>query len=407
MGYPAPRPAKTARSRIPAPVGLRLQEPPERLSALLREHDRLLKKIDRKKKDLEGLVQRVQAAGVALAGAQPLIALREGLDREIHAIFDHLLARKRQPRGFRRLVVALYEMLQHTGVLSFRDRGDDQGDDAPEFFDGFDADGGPFGGGPGAGGVPHRDGESPSARRPGDAPEDQSLRGLFRRLATALHPDKVHDEDEKARRTEVMKEISRAYEDRDLARLLKLERTWLAGGGLGHTGDDRTSDDHTPDEIDRRCAHIQRTNAGLHTQLKIVVQELKDLRRSPPALILKDLKRATERGEDPIAELIAGANAEVARARELRDFAVSFRDGRITLDEFIRGPASARAGDGAGDGDPRADDDGDGDGVSGEEEAYNAVMELLFGDAIPVAAPRRGKRSRRSKRDVRSGDVPF
>jgi hypothetical protein len=33
---------------------------------------------------------------------------------------------------------------------------------------------------------------------------------------------------------------------------------------------------------------------------------------------------------------------EVERARELRDFVVSFRDGKITIDEFAREPQSMR-----------------------------------------------------------------
>jgi hypothetical protein len=214
------------------------------------------------------------------------------------------------------------------------------------------------------------------------------LRGLFRRLATALHPDKVHDEDEKARRTEVMKEISRAYEDRDFARLLNLEKIWMAGAVpvVAKNG-----------EVDRRCAHMERTNAALGAQLKSIVQELRDLRRSPPALILKDLQRAAAAGEpDPIASLIAGANEQIVRTRELRDFVVSFRDGRIGLDEFVRGPASARSGE------SRDDHDSD------EEAAYDAVMEMLFGEPIPSSNRAGGKRGRRrARRPVRPEDVPF
>ncbi len=354
------------------------------MSALLRENERLLKAINRKKKDRETLVRRIRDAGVALAGTQPLIIEREGLDQEIHRLFQDLLARKRQPRGTRGLVVALYEMLQHTGVLSFhRSQRSEVGEDPA---DSFDDD--PFSGGPHAPGPSPPDDGGTSARRPGSAPEDQSLRGLFRRLATALHPDKVHDEGEKARRTEVMKEISRAYEDRDLARLLNLERIWMAGSvPVVPEGD----------EIDRRCAHMERTNVALGAQLKTIVEELRELRRSPSALILKDLRRSAASGEsDPIARLIAGANEEIVRTRELRDFVVSFRDGRISLDEFVRGPAAARQGE------PGDDEEDD------ENDAYNAVMQMLFGEPVEPASAARGKRGRgRSRRSVRPGDVPF
>ena len=50
-----------------------------------------------------------------------------------------------------------------------------------------------------------------TAKLPVNQAGAQSLRGLFYRLADALHPDKVQDEGDKAQRTEVMKELTQAY----------------------------------------------------------------------------------------------------------------------------------------------------------------------------------------------------
>jgi len=55
------------------------------------------------------------------------------------------------------------------------------------------------------------------------------MRDLFRRLATAIHPDKAQDADSQEERTEAMKEVTRAYRDGDLASLIELEKVWLAG----------------------------------------------------------------------------------------------------------------------------------------------------------------------------------
>lgn len=212
------------------------------------------------------------------------------------------------------------------------------------------------------------------------------MRTLFRDLATALHPDKVQDEDEKARRTEAMKEISGAYEDGDLARMLDLKRIWLAGGVAPASGD----------EIDRQRANLERTNTALRVQLKDLTQNLKELRRSPLGQMLKDILSAAHgRGEDPIAALVAGANVDLSRAREVRDFVLSFRDGRITIDEFVRGPQSMRA-------DHLPDDERDAD-----EESFDAFLEALFGPSSEASSRSRGCGRRPSKRGRRSADVPF
>jgi len=363
---------------------LRLQEPPERLAALLREHDRLLKKIGQAKKGLARMSERIAEVARTLAREHELVAECRRLDSDIHALFAELLSRKgnRQHRETRHLVAALYRMLQEVGVLSPLDPWEDGGNgqaDVP------DPSAGPFGAeARGDDGRPRFDAGGFSASRPGGEPANQSLRGLFRDLALALHPDKVHDADEKARRTEVMKEISRAYGDRDFARLLDLKRIWMDGGTAAESGD----------EIDRRCANVERMNAALRGQLKDLTRESKALRRSPPAQMLKDIRRSPEGNrKDPIAALIARTHAERDRLRELRDFVVSFRDGKITSDELARGPQSMR-------GEASEEDD--------DPEALEALADMLFGGPMerPVR-PRRRRRGGRQGRDVRPGDIPF
>lgn len=52
----------------------------------------------------------------------------------------------------------------------------------------------------------------------------RSLRELYRRLASALHPDREPDPDERARKTDLMQRLNRAYDKQDLLQLLELER---------------------------------------------------------------------------------------------------------------------------------------------------------------------------------------
>src|SRR6185437_5395601 len=116
------------------------------------------------------------------------------------------------------------------------------------------------------------------------------------------------------------------------------------------------------------------------------------LRRSPPAQMLKAAGRfGASDQEDPVAALIAQAREEVDRLREVREFVASFRDGKMTVDEFARGPQSIRG--------EKLDDD---------DQEFLDAMESLFGGAKEAPTPRRrGGRRRQPRRDVGPGDVPF
>jgi cell division septum initiation protein DivIVA len=350
-----------------------VQEAPDRLLALQREHQKLLQKIRQKKKAVDGLVEKVQEMGRTLASVQPMIDEARVLDREIHTLFLELLTRKRQPRGRRPSVRAVYNMLQEIGVLSPAEWHDDPGDFVEDASDPSEF---PFGAEdalppPGAGGFSARPSES--------GPAGRSVRDLFRSLARALHPDKVQDEHEKVRRTEAMKDISRAYEDGDLARLLELERRWLANDAVATTG---TLED---DETDRRCQALVRTNEALRAQLKELTHELKHLRRSPLVAMMGEIGRMA--GPNVGADaLIASTTEEIARLRDVRDFVVSFRDGKMGLDEFMAGPPSSRA--------DHDDDDWD---VDEDEEAMEAFLQELgaIANAVGSRGRKQGGRTRR------------
>ncbi len=51
----------------------------------------------------------------------------------------------------------------------------------------------------------------------------KSLQEVFRKLVTALHPDRAPDDAERARRTELMQRVNVAYEKKDLLQLLELQ----------------------------------------------------------------------------------------------------------------------------------------------------------------------------------------
>lgn len=68
-----------------------------------------------------------------------------------------------------------------------------------------------------------------------EALKKKSLRSLYLSLAKALHPDTGGTEMEVLKKQELMKQVTKAYDNKDLSSLLKLEIDWLRGEA-SHTG---------------------------------------------------------------------------------------------------------------------------------------------------------------------------
>jgi hypothetical protein len=75
--------------------------------------------------------------------------------------------------------------------------------------------------------APRRKSAKALAREAREAAQAQaatlSVREIYRKLASALHPDRETDAAERARKTELMQQVNQAYEKSDLLRLLELQ----------------------------------------------------------------------------------------------------------------------------------------------------------------------------------------
>jgi hypothetical protein len=67
------------------------------------------------------------------------------------------------------------------------------------------------------------DAAPPSASSPPSSQPSPSLREIYRKLASALHPDREPDPDKRAHRTEMMKRVNLAHDQKDLLALLALQ----------------------------------------------------------------------------------------------------------------------------------------------------------------------------------------
>lgn len=358
-----------------------LQKKPQRLAALLHEHSHLLSKIKQRKAEQRRLEEHITSVtAAARSSALPLIEGIMELDGQLHGLFRELLARKGQPRKTQKTVRSVYGFLQALGEISPAAADADPGaqgraaasaEPAPRSTSDEEAEAEipPWA----TGGV--------TARRPG--PQHQgtasSLRSLFHRLAEALHPDKVQDEQEKEERTDVMKELTQAYQAGDLARLIELERTWL---GSADRADERrgTSEQTEEEDLERRCAQLEKTNQALRLQLAEVNRALRELRRAPHAEFVSELRRmARGSKKDPVTAWVDSLREQHERLTEVLAFVRSYEEGRIDIREFERGPQTGSWGDE----EPGADE-------------LDLLQEILDGLAAMAQSPRSRRRSRRA-----------
>ncbi|HEX7669088.1 MAG TPA: J domain-containing protein [Polyangiaceae bacterium] len=363
--------SRTARrAGTPQEPGLCIAEPSDRLPTLQRERERLLRSIASKKTLLDRLTRETREIQDRLAtGTRPLLEEHRQLSADAHALFAVLLSGAGRPSDRkRRQIQHVYDCLLDDGVI-----GPKPTEDEP-FEPGEPGEPGPF--------EPFEAGDPPpSARRAGgySAPRSaggsghESLRDVFRRLAVALHPDRVRDEDEKLARTAAMKEITVAYEAGDVARLLEIERNHgRSGGGDAAWGD-----------LDRQCATLESLIAELHKQLRALSREARVLRRSGPIATVEGYRQRSRREDaDGVQEMLAEFEQEIAEVREVVAFVRSFHDKKISLRTFLDGPHSMQS--------PLED-------VSVEE-----ALEWLLG-----GPDSRRARPSRARRRTTNSDIPF
>ncbi len=356
-------------ARLPSAVtALGIQTPPERVRAAAVEHERLLATIARRRTALAQLQQEARAAVTQVARRMGTIveeAMR--LDGEIHAMLDALASDPARSRAEREELRRLHRDLQGQ-VISIRPDGGAQ----------HATSAGPAGarhaappGHPGAR-IEDEHATVPSKPRPADR---GVLRGLFRKLVEALHPDKVQDDAAKASRTEIMKQVTVAYQDGDLARLVEIERAWATS--------EAPPPDAADEAVDRHVAARERTNAELRTQLRALDRELRALRASAEGKLAKEVKRHGD------GELAAEADQELRSMRQVRDFVRAFRDGQISLEELLDGPST--------------DDVEAVDATLDDDEVMAALVMLAHEVGLDLGAKRPGRGRGVNRRTASSG----
>ncbi len=135
-------------------------------------------------------------------------------------------------------------------------------------------------------------------------PSDE-LKKLYREVAKRLHPDLATEDEERARRTELMAEANRAYEEGDEARLRAILHEWESSPesvkGEGPGAD---------------LVRIIRKIAQAEERLKVIDSEMTELRASDLYRLKVKADEAQAEGRDLLAEMAAQVDQEIAVAEK-------------------------------------------------------------------------------------------
>jgi len=324
------RKTKTASSTTVTPLAL--SDLHLQLEGLEKEHQSLLKQIKKKRTELNNFVEKMRSlATEVFHRVSPNMQTMAELDAEIHALFAEILNTRKMGKQTQKNIQSLYRSLQMGGIISYKpiEEEDDDDEELDELFEDNDSQ------------ENHQrrrqfweaeqDSESPTVAR---TDESRKIRQTFLRLAEIFHPDKVKDNETQMTHTEIMKEINKAYQDGDLARLLEIERKYEVG---------ETIDNNSEDDLSRRCKNIEQHNQILKNQYEKLKQELRLAKNTPEGSMVADYKKAAKQGVDCIELMLETMQAQTKIVAEIRDFVQDFKDKKITIKEFLAGPESLRS----------------------------------------------------------------
>lgn len=332
-----PRKKSQPKSKTPTPTSaasatLALSELHFQVDALEQENQRLMKQIKKKRTELNNFVEQMRSVATQMFHRTiPIMKQLTEIDRQIHNLFDEIFRRKLGKQS-KREIEGVYQTLQMQGFISPKSS---ESQDIPELDELFGAAARKGKSDPSefsddfAGGEKQEE-QPPIPQATVKTEDSKKIRQTFLRLAEIFHPDKVTDSETQMRHTEIMKELNKAYQEGDLAKLLEIEQQHLAGEDIANFSED---------DLTRKIQILIQQNSLLKKQYENLKRELRLAKNTPEGSLISEYRQAVKMGIDPIELLLREMKEKVEISEEIRDFVRDFRDKKITIKDFLEGPS--------------------------------------------------------------------
>lgn len=308
---------------------LALSELHLRLAALEKEHNTLIKQIKKKQTELDNFVSQLRSLATQMFHrAAPSMEKMAAIDREIHNLFKEIFATRKFGKQTQKNIESVYRNLQLIEVISEPDEDPDEDPELDQLFEDEEGEKEFYDQQQKQGYYYHRDRPENEYEAVGKSESSRKVRQTFLKLAEIFHPDRVTDSETQMRHTEIMKEINKAYQEGDIAKLLEIERKHNLGESIDHNNED---------DLARQCNRLEEQNAILKTQSENLKRELRLVKNTPEGALVADARKASKLGIDILAEIDKELEAKVKFASEIRDFIQEFREQKMTIKEFLKG----------------------------------------------------------------------
>ncbi|AFZ45038.1 heat shock protein DnaJ domain protein [Halothece sp. PCC 7418] len=316
--------SRKSKSSQPKSQSLALSEVHDQIAALKKDQQWFLKQIKRKRTELKNLVNQMQEiAQEMFQRSRPIMEKMMERDREIHQLFQEIFTKRKFGKKSRKKIQSVYESLQSDGLISSPGEDDETNPFSEEFAEEFAQ---------AKEGFQEETQDSNQPKEMSDPPANQrKMRDIFLRLASRFHPDKVTDSETQEQYTAIMQEVNEAYQTGDFAKLLEIE-------SKQHDLTEFAANNDQESNAEKQRSKLMRENELLAQQYEEIKQELRYLRQTPEGSAVTDYRRATKEGVDPIADVVAEGEKQLEFMTEIRDFVRDFRDQKMTIQDFMRGP---------------------------------------------------------------------
>lgn len=131
----------------------------------------------------------------------------------------------------------------------------------------------------------------------------ESLKKLYREIAKRIHPDLTLDEEERARREQLMGEANRAYEEGDEAKLQAILNEW-----------ESSPESVKGEGVASELVRVIRKIAQVEKRLRIIETEITQLEESDLYQLKTKVEVAEDKGRDLLAEMASRVDEQIARA---------------------------------------------------------------------------------------------